>query len=34
MVPFSPLGCDHMTVMDVEVTCVMFSGTEKRGIIG
>ena len=38
MVPISPPGCDHMTVMDVEVTCVMVSegvdGTDvgrKRG---
>ena len=32
MVPISPPGCDHMTVMDVEVTCAMMSegvdGTE------
>ena len=32
MVPISPPGCDHMTVMDVEVTCAMVSegvdGTE------
>ena len=32
MVPISPPGCDHMIVMDVEVTCAMVSegvdGTE------
>ena len=25
MVPTSPPGCDHMAVMDVEVTCAMVS---------
>ena len=34
MVPTSPPGCDHMTVMDVEVTCAMMSegvdGTGER----
>ena len=42
MVPTSPPGCDHMTVMDVEVTCAMVSesvdGTgererERKGLI-
>ena len=27
-VPISPLGCDHMTVMDVEVTYAMVSDVE------
>ena len=35
MVPISPSGCDHMTVMDVELTCAMVSegvdGTEVEG---
>ena len=26
--PISPPGCDHMTVMDVEVTCAMMSDVE------
>ena len=36
MVPISPPGCDHMTVMDVEVTCAMVSedvdGTEVERV--
>ena len=28
MVPISPPGCDHMTVMDVEVTSAMVSDVE------
>ena len=38
MVPISPPGCDHMTVMDVEVTCAMVSegvdGTGEREMKG
>ena len=31
MVPISPAVCDHMTVIDVEVTCAMGEGVDGTG---